>query len=203
MSKTFPDFAHRRSAVYGVTLAAALVLGGWWASNQAAPATVRFRVAVMHGLPPVLPGTAISASGWGSHLDKGTVEGWKAVQRKYGFPDAAMEEVISALKQSGRFERGNAPNDLTAFPASVDRALALLASSAGDAKGLRKELNERILRSAPFPDEAPGPSARTSVTRAVDNYIVLSVVEVLLNCAYGDVAQSAMPLRERPATTRI
>lgn len=94
-----------------------------------------------------------------------------------------MLSAIRTLKTDDKYPPGHSLRDLTAYPAHVERAFAILAASGagtpGDLENLAKDLGGRLVTGARFPDEPAGDRYMATSPELSDNTVVLAIVDLL------------------------
>jgi len=121
---------------------------------------------------------------WAEGLGASALPGWIAIRDRFGLSDAAIRSAIRALKANDRYATGHAFRNLTAYPAQVERAFAIVADrKAGTSArlgALKEDLQGRLASGARFPDEEPGSRYFSNLDpRLYNNTIVLAIVELL------------------------
>jgi hypothetical protein len=115
-------------------------------------------------------------------IDATAREGWIKVQSKYGLQDATILSAIRILKGDDKYPHAHWLRDLTAYPAQVERAFAILA---GSGKGvprnlgsLVKDLEMRLVSASRFPDEPAGERHLGGSRALEENTVVLAVLDL-------------------------
>ncbi len=120
---------------------------------------------------------------WAAELDSSSRDGWMEVQARFGLTDARVLSGIRILKADDKYPAGHWLHDLSAYPAQVGRAFALLAGSGTrtlrDLGALTKDLEMRLVSGARFPDESPGDRHSLLSRELSENTVVLAVLDLL------------------------
>lgn len=120
---------------------------------------------------------------WAADLNPGAREGWRDLQARFALSDATMSSAVRFFKVNDSYPPGHLYHDLRGDPAAIARAFRLLAGLAAtresDLKGLRKDLEMRLVSGARFPDEPAGERHLTMSREIQDNATVLAVIDLL------------------------
>jgi len=120
---------------------------------------------------------------WTADLNPTARDGWVDIQARFGLTDATMRSAVRIFKVDDKYPPGHWLRDQTAYPAQVERALAILAISAPgpsrDLGPLTKELGMKLVSGARFPDEPPGDHHSLLSQQMVNNTTVHAMVDLL------------------------
>ena len=120
--------------------------------------------------------------GWAMEIDATAWEGWMGIQSKYGLHDATILSAIRVLKGDDKYPHAHWLRDLTAYPAQVERAVAILAGSRREVPrnlgSLVKDLEMRLVSASRFPDEPAGERHLGGSRALEDNTVVLAVLDL-------------------------
>ena len=123
-----------------------------------------------------------SIPAWAAGIDQTSLDGWIAVQKKFGLPDATVRSAVQILRTNEKYPPGHSLHDLTSYPAQVERTFSLLAGVETEAPfdfgPLENDLKGRMVEGARFPDESPGGHYSPLEREAFNNVVVLAAIEL-------------------------